>query len=192
MSDSSQKNATTMRVINNSPRLDRRGFLRDSGLGAIGVTVVPVTALAGRAPSSVEKTFTHLGAAAGHTLLRMARDIFPHDKVPGKFYLQAVAPHDTAAGKDASLKKRLVSGLSDLDVRARARFGKPYAEVPSEAERVELLKAIEATPFFKAIQGGLVTGLYNNKDIWPLFGYEGSSWQKGGYQNRGFDDIDWL
>ena len=38
----------------------------------------------------------------------------------------------------------------------------------------------------------LVTGFYDNKAVWPLFGYEGSSWEKGGYLNRGFDDIDWL
>ena len=35
-------------------------------------------------------------------------------------------------------------------------------------------------------------GLYDNKTLFPLFGYEGSSWEKGGYVNRGFDDIDWL
>ena len=46
--------------------------------------------------------------------------------------------------------------------------------------------------FFKKIQGDLVTGLYNNKELWPLFGYEGSSWQKGGYLTRGFNDLDWL
>jgi len=192
MSHSPQKTAPTMRVVDKSPRLDRRDFLRGSGLGAIGVSVVPVAALAGTAHTSVEQSFAVLGAASGRTMVRMARDIFPHDRVPEKLYLLAVASHDTAAGRDASFKQLLVSGLSELNARARTRFGKLYTEVPTEAERVELLKAIETTPFFKAIQGGLVTGLYNNKALWPLFGYEGSSWQKGGYQNRGFDDIDWL
>lgn len=192
MSNPSQELAPTMRVIDKNPRIDRRGFLRGSGLGAIGVTVVPVTALAGPSSTSVEQAFPHLGATAGHTLVRMARDIFPHDRVPDRFYLQAVASHDSAAGRDASSKKLLVSGLSDLDASARARFGKPYAQVTTEAERVELLKAIEATPFFKAIHGGLVTGLYDNKELWPMLGYEGSSVEKGGYINRGFNDIDWL
>ena len=40
--------------------------------------------------------------------------------------------------------------------------------------------------------GGLVTGLYNQKEVWPLFGYEGESFSQGGYIDRGFDDIDWL
>ena len=38
----------------------------------------------------------------------------------------------------------------------------------------------------------MVIGFYNIKAEWPLFGEEGSSWEKGGYINRGFDDIDWL
>jgi len=28
--------------------------------------------------------------------------------------------------------------------------------------------------------------------VWPKFGYEGSSSERGGYINRGFDDINWL
>jgi hypothetical protein len=28
--------------------------------------------------------------------------------------------------------------------------------------------------------------------VWPYFGYEGPSNDKGGYAHRGFDDIDWL
>ena len=61
-----------------------------------------------------------------------------------------------------------------------------------EADRVALLKASEATPFFQKVRGNLVTGLYNNKEVWPIFGYEGESASKGGYINRGFNDIDWL
>ena len=38
----------------------------------------------------------------------------------------------------------------------------------------------------------LVVSLYNQKDLWAKFGYEGSSADKGGYINRGFSDIDWL
>ena len=58
--------------------------------------------------------------------------------------------------------------------------------------RVELLRAIEESVFFQNIRGGLVTGLYNQKAVWPLFGYEGESFSHGGYIERGFDDINWL
>jgi hypothetical protein len=37
-----------------------------------------------------------------------------------------------------------------------------------------------------------VSGLYSQPDVWPYFGYEGPSNDKGGYLHRGFDDIDWL
>ena len=56
-----------------------------------------------------------------------------------------------------------------------------------------LLRAIEETPFFQSVRGALLFGIYNNKELWhSFFGYEGSSWEKGGYVNRGFNDLDWL
>jgi hypothetical protein len=40
--------------------------------------------------------------------------------------------------------------------------------------------------------GACVVGIYNNPEVWPIFGYEGESAAMGGYINRGFDDISWL
>ena len=57
---------------------------------------------------------------------------------------------------------------------------------------MKLLQGMEDSAFFQTVRGGLVTGLYNQKEVWPLFGYEGESFSKGGYINRGFDDINWL
>jgi hypothetical protein len=182
----------TMRVLDKQPTLQRRSFLRGSGLGAIGIAVIPAAGIAATKDVAAQQSFRHLGAGTGKTLLRMARDIYPHDKLAESFYIDAVAPYDAAAVKDKGVKKLLTEGVKDLDQRAQQRYGVPYAEVKTEDERVALLKDIEATPFFKKVQGDLVTGLYNNKKLWPLFGYEGSSWQKGGYVNRGFDDINWL
>jgi hypothetical protein len=42
------------------------------------------------------------------------------------------------------------------------------------------------------VRGDLIVSLYNQKEVWPRFGYEGSSAEHGGYINRGFADIDWL
>ena len=184
--------ATPMRVLDKRPQIDRRGFVRGSGLGAIGVTLAPVAALTLTPVTTLAQSFGTLGDAIGKTLVRMARDIYPHDQLADKFYLQAQAPYDAAAAKDSALKKLLSDGVAELDAKANRRYGKPYAQVPTEAERVVLLREIEKTPFFKRIQGDLVTGLYNNKALWPQFGYEGSSWEKGGYLTRGFNDLDWL
>jgi hypothetical protein len=51
---------------------------------------------------------------------------------------------------------------------------------------------MDSGAFFQKIRGGLVTGLYNQKAVWPLFGYEGESFSQGGYLERGFDDISWI
>ncbi len=183
---------SAMRVLDKRPKVSRRGFLRGSGLAAISVTVIPTAGIAATKDVAAQQSFRSLGAATGKTLVRMARDIYPHDKLADKFYVEAVAPYDTAAAEDPAVNTLLTGGVQNLNQRARQRYGVPYAEVKTENERVALLKDIEATPFFKKVQGDLVTGLYNNKKLWPLFGYEGSSWEKGGYLHRGFDDIDWL
>jgi hypothetical protein len=45
---------------------------------------------------------------------------------------------------------------------------------------------------FETVRSGLVVSLYNQQEIWPIFGYEGESFSKGGYIERGFNDIDWI
>ncbi|MFN6951566.1 MAG: Twin-arginine translocation pathway signal [Albidovulum sp.] len=121
------------------------------------------------------------------TLLQMARDIYPHDRIADQYYAIAVK------GYDAEDKKAMVAeGIAALDAAAKAAGHADYVSVGWEEDRVELLKAMEDTAFFQTVRGGLVTGLYNQKEVWPLFGYEGESFSKGGYINRGFDDINWL
>ena len=46
--------------------------------------------------------------------------------------------------------------------------------------------------FFSDMLNKTQAYFYGNKNVWPKFGYEGSSWEKGGYINRGFNDLDWL
>lgn len=184
--------AVPMRMLDKRPQIARRSFLRGSGLGALGATVAPLSVLSMAPASAQAQSFPVLGAETGNTLVRMAHDIFPHDKLPDRYYLHAEAPYDAAAAKDPALHALLRDGVAALDASAMKLYAKPYVQVPTEPERVVLLQAIEGTPFFKKIQGDLVTGLYNNKELWPLFGYEGSSWQKGGYLTRGFNDLDWL
>ena len=90
-----------------------------------------------------------------------------------------------------SQKQHLVSVWS-LDSLASSKHGSRYVDVGWEADRVAILVEIQDDAFFQTIRGGLVTGIYGNPEVWPLFGYEGPSADKGGYIDRGFDDIDWL
>lgn len=126
------------------------------------------------------------------TLVQVARDIYPHDHVSDRFYAKAVKEHDEKARKDKAFRVMIDAGIATVDYLARAK-GKPsYLGTGWEAERVALLRQIESGEFFRTIRSGLVVGLYNQKDLWPLFGYEGESFSKGGYVDRGFDDVAWL
>lgn len=126
------------------------------------------------------------------TLVQVARDIYPHDKLPDAHYAAAVKSHDTQAAEDDAHKVMIEDGITTLDMLAQGKGAGSYLDLGWEADRVALLRQIEGTPFFGAVRGGLVVGLYNNKEVWPHFGYEGSSHEHGGYMNRGFDDITWL
>lgn len=121
------------------------------------------------------------------TLLQMARDIYPHDKVGDEYYVAAIKGYDTA---DAA--PGVEEGVNMLNNAARDMGYSSYLDAGWESDRVAILRSIEDTPFFQQVRGGLVTGLYNQKEVWPIFGYEGESFSMGGYMNRGFNDINWL
>lgn len=181
-----------MRVVEKRITLSRRGFLKGGGMAALGVGALSTATLMTPAREALAASFKVLGAATGKTLLVLARDIFPHDRISDRYYLQALEPLEAQAAQDDKLKKLLTEGVAALDRLAKLRFKKAYADLDKESERVSLLYVIEHGAFFQKVKGHLVTGFYDNKAVWPLFGYEGSSWEKGGYINRGFDDIDWL
>jgi len=126
------------------------------------------------------------------TLVQMARDIYPHDTIADKYYAIAVKAHDAKAAEDDDHRTMIEDGVASLNAIAAARGHQSYLATGWEAERVDILRELEDGTFFQTIRGGLVVGLYNQKDIWPVFGYEGESFSKGGYVNRGFDDVNWL
>ena len=121
------------------------------------------------------------------TLLLMARDIFPHDRIADRYYAVACKAYD-----DESMKDLVEGGIAALDALAQAQHGTPYAGVGWEVDRVALLRQLEGSPLFAKVRGDLVVSLYNQQDVWAILGYEGESASKGGYIDRGFDDIDWL
>lgn len=121
------------------------------------------------------------------TLVQMARDIYPHDHVPTEFYVIAVKGYDTQ-----ETAADIEAGVAALNAAAQGKGHDSYLAIGWERDRVDVLRAMEQSAFFQRIRGGLVTGLYNQKAVWPLFGYEGESFSQGGYIDRGFDDINWL
>lgn len=169
--------------------LSRRAFLRRSSelTFAAAVTITSAGALLNSAEAWGMEVAT-LKPETMRTLILVARDIYPHDKIPDRFYAIAVKPVD-AKSKDEGYRLMIEGGIAGLDAAA-GKGG--YVNVPWEAQRVALLRGIEASPMFQTVRSGLVVSLYNQQEVWPIFGYEGESYSKGGYLHRGFDDIDWL
>jgi hypothetical protein len=182
----------TMRQIDKRTRLTRRRFLQTSGATAIGVGALSTGTVLIDPRGAWAMSLTTLQPDTAKTLIQMARDIYPHDQLAESFYAKAIEPYDAQAAKDPAVRDLLTSGAKDLDRRAVEKGAKSYAEITDESTRVAILKSISGTPFFAKIRGDMITGLYNQPEVWAKFGYEGPSAQEGGYLHRGFNDIDWL
>lgn len=170
-------------------RLDRRTVLK--GAATLIVAAVTPTTVFG-VNEAWAATPANLDAETFAVLVQVSRDTYPHDKIDDSYYAKAVAGLDEAAGKDPAVKQMLSEGVAALNKAAQGLKASDYRSLGSEDERVALLKEIESGPFFQKVRGNLVTGLYNNQDMWVVLGYEGESASKGGYINRGFNDISWL
>jgi hypothetical protein len=164
-----------MREVDRRSKYNRRIFLQGAA------TAVPTVAVA-----------TALTPATLKTLVKVARDIYPHDFLGDGYYITAIKPWDGKAAKDPGVKSLISDGVARLDQEANERHKVRYVQVLWEGDRVALLQRIEQTAFFQKMRGDLVVSLYNQKELWPRFGYEGSSAEHGGYIKRGFADIDWL
>lgn len=179
-----------MREVDRRTKYSRRIFLRGAA------TAVPTVAIAASVGLSIEDAWaeesTALAPSTMKTLVKVARDIYPHDFLGDVYYINAIKPWDGKAAKDPAVKTLLEEGVRRLDQDAQGRHNVAYITVPWEADRIVLLQGIEQSDFFKKIRSDLVVSLYNQQELWPKFGYEGSSAEYGGYIKRGFSDIDWL
>lgn len=179
-----------MREVDRRSKFDRRVFLKGAVATAPAVAIATNTGL-GITDAWADEAGT-LTPASMKTLLKMARDIYPHDFLGDSYYITAVKPWDDKAAKDPAIKSLISDGVARLDQDAKELHKVPYVDVAWENDRVALLQRIEHSDFFQKIRGDLIVSLYNQKEVWPRFGYEGSSAEYGGYIKRGFADIDWL
>ena len=124
---------------------------------------------------------------AAARLVRMIKVAFPHRGFPDGPY-ERTADHIIAtAATSAFQTAQLGQGLVSLD----ALRDKPFAELDG-AEALAVLEEIQHTPFFQLVRSTTVVFMYSDRDVWEVLGYEGESSDKGGYVDRGFDDLDWL
>ena len=176
-----------MREVDPRTKFSRRFVLK------AGAATLPAVAAAGAV--SINQAWAEGGAlkpSTMKTLVRMARDIYPHDFLGDSVYITAVTPWNEKAGSDPKVKEMLENGVMRLDAAAQDKHKSAYNDIGWEVDRVAILRGLEDSDFFQKIRSDLVVSIYNQHDIWPKFGYEGASADKGGYIHRGFNDIDWL
>ena len=169
--------------------LSRRGFLQRSAGGFAAAVVITSTGALLNASEAWALDVKGLKPETMKTLILVARDIYPHDKVADRYYAIAMKGYDEKAAGNPEVKAEVEAFVAALDGAAGAGG---YVGRPWEAERLAILRNQSADPMFETIRSGLIVSLYNQKEVWPIFGYEGESFSKGGYIHRGFDDITWL
>jgi gluconate 2-dehydrogenase subunit 3-like protein len=119
------------------------------------------------------------------TITAAARAIYPHDALPDDVYARVGEKLAETAREDPGTERTIEDGVSALN------GGRPFADLPAD-EQLEALKAIERSDFFELVRSTAVVEVYSDQRTWQLVGYEGPSFDKGGYINRGFNDLDWL
>ncbi len=168
--------------------LTRRVFMASSGGVLVGTLAFAAGAVALAAPTRTwALTLNALAKDVGETLLRFTRQLYPHDRLEDAVYALVVRALDAEAAASPDVTKLLTDGVAALDRAAGGR----WRDQP-QARQLELAKEMEQTPLFQKVRSTAVVALYDNDMAFAHFGYEGASFEKGGYLGRGFNDLDWL
>jgi 2-oxo-4-hydroxy-4-carboxy--5-ureidoimidazoline (OHCU) decarboxylase len=168
-------------------KLKRREFLQKGALVMAGAAAlasgVSVVAGAEQWTAGLKTLNPH----EGETLLKMARQIYPHDQLDDIYYIKVVRELDTAAGAKPETATLLRQGVNRLDRLKHTKFVSL-----SETEQVTALKQVDRSEFFEKVRGIELVALYNNPGVWKKLGYPGASYPIGGYLHHGFNDLNWL
>ena len=124
---------------------------------------------------------------ARQTLIALIKAAFPHEAVPDSAYERAADTVQKQAEAGTWMRVKLAQGLDSLQGLTGGRF---HELSPQEAHLV--LLRVQHTSFFGFVRQTVVVNLYEDEEVWGALGYEGPSFHKGGYIDRGFDDLDWL
>ena len=167
-------------------KIKRREFLHKGALVVAGVSAAAAAAVPGLA-AKADSGLKTLNAHEAKVLLKMARQIFPHDRLDDSYYEKTVEDLDAEASARPATAKLLKAGVAKLDRLSKGDFA---AQPP--AAQIAALEKIQHTPFFEKVRSTELVSLYNNKAVWKTFGYQGASYPLGGYLHHGFNDLNWL
>ena len=166
--------------------LDRRRFLRRTGEALLLVTAAGRVLFTDPARSWAI-TMEVLDEHSARTLLALTRALYPHPALGDEYYAVVVEALDAEAKQDPQVLALLKEGIARLDAARKV----PFVQLSSGTQE-EVLSEIQSDPFFQKVRSATVFHFYNNKLVWRHFGYEGSSFEFGGYLKRGFQDLGWL
>ncbi len=172
--------------------MKRREFLQKSAIVVAGAAaVVSGVAVVSNADEGSAAQWTAglktLNAHEGETLLKVARQIFPHDRLGDTDYIIVVQDLDAEAATKPDTAKVLHDGIANLDASGGASF-----VTLSDDQQLAVLQKNESTPFFQKVHSTELVSLYNNHAVWKKLGYQGASYPIGGYLHHGFNDLNWL
>src|ERR1700727_1712587 len=123
-----------MREVDRRGKYSRRIFLQGAA------SAVPVAAVAASTGLGIEDAWaadaTTLTPATLKTLVKVARDIYPHDFLVDSYYITAIKPWDGKAAKDPAVKAMIENGVQRLDQDAKDRHKVAYSQVPWAADRI--------------------------------------------------------
>jgi hypothetical protein len=120
-------------------------------------------------------------------MLRMARLLYPHDTISDEVYAEVLDGALTAVANDTAFGETLSSAETALNAQQPQLFMDL-----DEAAQIAAMQAVESQAFFASIREAVRSRLYNHPAVWALVGYEGPSFERGGYLNQGAGVIDWL
>lgn len=165
--------------------VSRRFLLLGSASAAvIGTSVFGSGTASAQGAATVAPIAFGTDPADRRLLVRMIRVMYPHARFGDGPYERTADAVFAEANKSPAQKIAFAEGLEGL------RAGS--FEDLDDAVAVEHLKGIEGSPFFATVRGNAVVAFYNDKEVWDALGYEGPSFDQGGYVGRGFNDLDWL
>ena len=157
--------------------LSRRSFLAGAIATSVYASIWSIDSAKAKITAGSKKEDKEL-------LMKMVRTLYPHDRFPDGPYIRTT---EDVINKGNSSPENAVMLQEGIDQLKSANFSKLNFQ-----ESTDYLTSMGRTAFFEHVRGTTTVTLYNDKETWELLGYEGYSYDKGGYINRGFNDLNWL
>ncbi|MFO1352055.1 MAG: hypothetical protein U1F68_15815 [Gammaproteobacteria bacterium] len=106
----------------------------------------------------------NLTQAEGRTLLRLARDLFPHAELESSHYTRCIDPFDEAAS-DLQSRETALESLNLINGAIRRMGYTTYADISDEEERLRLAKMLAENRWIKRFSTGVGQCLYGQLDV---------------------------